>query len=108
MSAQAFGMEPMPAVYKEILGPDFVDELDEAVLRSTPQELAETIFKVHAAVVHKRDLVRALELLFERVVRFGATDPTRIDAAMGLLASDDFALTDYDDAPPASEPSLNN
>lgn len=101
MAAQAFGMEPMPAVYKEILGPDLIDELDEAVLRSTPQELAETIFKVHAAVVRKRDLVRALELLFERVVRFGATDPGRVEAAMALLASDDFKLTDYD-APPNS------
>jgi hypothetical protein len=105
MSAQAFGMEPMPAAYKEILGPELIDELDEAVLHSTPKELAETIFKVHAAVLRKRDLVRALELLFERVVRFGATDRARLDAAMELLASDDFTLTNYDTPP---ETSLNS
>lgn len=93
MSAQAFGMEPMPAAYKNLLGPDLIDELDAAVLRSTPQELAETILKIHAALIQKRELVRALEALFERVVRAGASEPGRIDKAMSLLASDDFAFT---------------
>ncbi len=93
MSAQAFGMEPMPAAYRELLGPELIDELDALVIGATPQELAETILKIHAALLQKRELVRALEALFERVVRAGASEPSRIDAAMALLARDDFSFT---------------
>ena len=101
MPAQAFGMEPMPAAYKRLLGPALIDELDEAVLRSTPQELAETILKIHSSLIHTRELVRAFEALFERVVRAGASKPGRIDEAMALMASEDFVFTcDTEPYPP--------
>ena len=101
MSAQAFGMEPMPAAYKKLLGPALIDELDEAVLRSTPQELAETILKIHSTLIHTRQLVRAFETLFERVVKAGASEPGRIDEAMALMASEDFVFTcDTEPYPP--------
>lgn len=102
MSATPLRIDPMPAAYKELLGPELVDELDEAILRSTPQELAETIFKIHAAVSRKKLLVRALESLFERVVKTGASDKARLDEAMMLLARDDFAPTPSEEslAPP--------
>jgi len=107
MSAQAFGMEPMPAAYKRLLGPALIDELDEAVLGSTSQELAETILKIHSSLIHTRELVRAFEALFERVVRAGASEPGRIDEAMTLMASEDFVFTCDTDPYPLRRPCKN-